>query len=45
MALEHTMLKQIQDNVKYLSEIGQKQKHDFEWTSKFFQSLSPLFIK
>jgi len=26
MALEHTMLKQIQDNVKYLSEIGQKHR-------------------
>lgn len=26
MALEHTMLKQIQDNVKYLAEIGQKNR-------------------
>jgi len=34
MALEHSMLKQIQDNVKYLAEIGQKHRKISELVSQ-----------
>ncbi len=40
LALEHTMLKHIQDNVKYLSEIGQKHRKISELTNQVRERLN-----